>query len=134
MKGKEEVNKEIKEIEEELSMRLINKDKREAQKCEGIPVTGDGGIYMFPVKYVNRVHITSKTVPVTGRGALQDCDTSRIPHCLDSQQTDGGEDVSLTRRPPYNPAGSFVMLISLRGSVGPGTRARLEALGQFHQE
>jgi hypothetical protein len=31
------------------------------------------------------------------------CVTSRLPHFLDSQLTDGVEVVSLTRRPPFTP-------------------------------
>jgi hypothetical protein len=33
----------------------------------------------------------SKAIPVTGRGGLYGCKTSRLPHFLDSQLTDGGE-------------------------------------------
>jgi hypothetical protein len=29
------------------------------------------------------------------------CETSRLPHFLDNRLTDGGEVVSLTRRPPF---------------------------------
>jgi hypothetical protein len=36
-------------------------------------------------------------VPVVGRGGLFGCEMSRLPHFLDSQLTDGGEVVSLTR-------------------------------------
>jgi hypothetical protein len=32
----------------------------------------------------------NKTVPVTSRGGLCGYETSRLPHFLDSQQTDGG--------------------------------------------
>jgi hypothetical protein len=39
----------------------------------------------------------SKAVPVTGRGGPYGCETSRLPHFLDNQLTDGGEVVSLTR-------------------------------------
>jgi hypothetical protein len=42
-------------------------------------------------------------MPVTGRGGAQGCETSRLPHFLDSRLTDGGEVVSLTRRPPFTP-------------------------------
>jgi hypothetical protein len=38
-------------------------------------------------------------INVTGRGGPQGCGTSRISHFLDNQLTDGGEFVSLTRRP-----------------------------------
>jgi hypothetical protein len=32
-----------------------------------------------------------KGIPVTGGGGPQGCDTSRLPHFLDNQLTDGGE-------------------------------------------
>jgi hypothetical protein len=41
--------------------------------------------------------------PVTGREGPEGCETSRLPHFLDSQLTDGGEAVSLTRPPPFTP-------------------------------
>jgi hypothetical protein len=41
-----------------------------------------------------------KAIPVTGRGGPKGCETSRIPHFLDSWLTDGGEVVRLTRRQP----------------------------------
>jgi hypothetical protein len=44
---------------------------------------------------------TSKAFPVTGRGGPQRCEISRLPHFLDNSLTDGGEAVSLTRRPPF---------------------------------
>jgi hypothetical protein len=44
-----------------------------------------------------------KAIPVTGRGGPQVCDTSKLPHFLDNRLIDGGEFVSLTRRPPFNP-------------------------------
>jgi hypothetical protein len=34
---------------------------------------------------------------------LLGCETSRLPHFLDNRLTDGGEVVSLTRRPPFTP-------------------------------
>jgi hypothetical protein len=40
-------------------------------------------------------------VPVTGRGGPWGCETSSLPHFLDNRLTDGGEVVSLTRRPPF---------------------------------
>jgi hypothetical protein len=47
--------------------------------------------------------VKGKVIPVTGRGGTQCCETSRLPHFLDSQLTDGGEVVDLTRRPPFTP-------------------------------
>jgi hypothetical protein len=41
--------------------------------------------------------------PVTGRGGPQGCETSRLPHFLDSRLTDGREVVSLTHRSPFTP-------------------------------
>jgi hypothetical protein len=45
--------------------------------------------------------IKGKAIPVTGHGGLQSCETSRLPHFLDNRLTDGGEVVSLTRRPLF---------------------------------
>jgi hypothetical protein len=40
-----------------------------------------------------------KAIPVTGCGGLRGCEASKFPHLLDTRITDGGEVVSLTRRP-----------------------------------
>jgi hypothetical protein len=45
-----------------------------------------------------------KAIPVTGHGGPKRCGTSRLPRFLDNQPTDGGEVVSLTRRPPFTPS------------------------------
>jgi hypothetical protein len=44
-----------------------------------------------------------KAIPVTGRGGPQECETSRLPHCLDNRLTDGDKVVSFKHRPPFNP-------------------------------
>jgi hypothetical protein len=44
-----------------------------------------------------------KAIPVTGRGGLYGCETSKLPQFLDIRPTDGGEVVSLTRRPLFIP-------------------------------
>jgi hypothetical protein len=49
-----------------------------------------------------------KAIPVTGRGGPKGCETPSLPHFLDSLFIDGGEVVSLTRRPA-------LVLISVRG-------------------
>jgi hypothetical protein len=40
-------------------------------------------------------------IPITGRESPWDCETSTFPHFLHSRLTDGGEVVSLKRRPPF---------------------------------
>jgi hypothetical protein len=40
-----------------------------------------------------------KAIPVTGLGGPYGCETSRLPHFLDNQLSDGGEVVSLTVQP-----------------------------------
>jgi hypothetical protein len=44
-----------------------------------------------------------KAIPVTYPGGPLGCEMSRIPHFLDNRLTDGGEVVSLTRRPLFTP-------------------------------
>jgi hypothetical protein len=44
-----------------------------------------------------------KVIPVTGRESPWGCETSKLPHFLDSRVTDGGKLVSLMRRPPFTP-------------------------------
>jgi hypothetical protein len=61
------------------------------------------------IKWISRVFIGNfilnvkegKAIPVTGRGGPQGCETPRLPYFLDNRLTDGGEVVSLTRRPPF---------------------------------
>jgi hypothetical protein len=43
--------------------------------------------------------VNGEAVPVTGRGGLYGCETSRLPRFLDNLLTNGGEVASLTRRP-----------------------------------
>jgi hypothetical protein len=44
-----------------------------------------------------------KGIPVTDREGPQGCETSRLPHLLYNRLTDGGEVVSLMRRPSFTP-------------------------------
>jgi hypothetical protein len=44
-----------------------------------------------------------KAIPVTGRGGLEGCETSRLPYFLENRLTDGSEVVSLTRRSLFTP-------------------------------
>jgi hypothetical protein len=76
----------------------------------------------------------SKTILVTDYGGLWGCEMLRIPHCLDSQITDGGEVVSLTDRPRFTPkkyyfsASGTYFCQKLSKPQGP---MRLEGLGKF---
>jgi hypothetical protein len=54
-------------------------------------------------------------------------ESHRLPHFLENRLTDGGEVVSLTRRPLFTP-GRFLVLISVRGSADPRAIVRLEVL------
>jgi hypothetical protein len=44
----------------------------------------------------------NKAIPVVGCGSLGN-ETSRLPHCLCNRLTYGGQVVTLTRRPPFDP-------------------------------
>jgi hypothetical protein len=54
---------------------------------------------MFPVRYKHHLRITSKGIPVTGRGGVKCCGMLKITQCSDSRLTDGGEVATLTNRP-----------------------------------
>jgi hypothetical protein len=58
---------------------------------------------------------------VTGRGGPYGCETSRFPHFLDNRLTDGGEFVSLTRRPPFYPQEDswYLFLLEVESTTGP---------------
>jgi hypothetical protein len=49
------------------------------------------------------VGVKGKAIHVTGHGGAEGYETSRLPHFLDNRFTDGGEVVSLTRRPLFTP-------------------------------
>jgi hypothetical protein len=61
-----------------------------------------------------------KAVPVTGRGGSLGCETSRIT-LLDNRLIDGGEVVSLTRRPPFTPQEDswYSFLLEAESTPGP---------------
>jgi hypothetical protein len=79
---------------------LISRNGTSLQDKE-IRNTKRGAVKLLRVKYLI-VYSKRKATPVTGRGRLYGCETSRFPHFLDNQLTDGGEVVSLTRRPPLS--------------------------------
>jgi hypothetical protein len=47
--------------------------------------------------------VKGKAIPVTGHEGPQGCETVRFPHFLGNRLTDGGEDISPMRRPPFTP-------------------------------
>jgi hypothetical protein len=71
-----------------------------------------------------------KDILVTGRGGTQGSESSRLLHFLDNRVTDGGEAVSLRRRPPLTP-GRVRVLISVRRLVDPRAIVRLVGLRQL---
>jgi hypothetical protein len=71
--------------------------------------------------------LEGKAIPVTGRGGPYGSETSRLPHLLDNRRTDGGEVVSLIRRPPLTP-GRFLVFIYVRDCVYPTDIVLLERL------
>jgi hypothetical protein len=56
-----------------------------------------------------------KAIPAPRRGRPQGCETFRLQHFLDNRLTDGGEIVSLTRRPPLPSQEDSWYLFLLRG-------------------
>jgi hypothetical protein len=47
--------------------------------------------------------LKGKAIPVTGREGPWGSEMYRLPHFLENRLSDGDEDVSLTRRPPFTP-------------------------------
>jgi hypothetical protein len=60
-------------------------------------------------------------MPVTDRGGKLGCETSRLPHFLDNRLRDGGEIISLTRRPPFTPQEDpwYSFLLEAEPTLGP---------------
>jgi hypothetical protein len=69
-----------------------------------------------------------KAIPVGDREGPLGYETSRLPHFLGNRLTDGGEAVSLTRRPSFKPPEIFLVLISVRGWDDPMVIVRLEGI------
>jgi hypothetical protein len=62
------------------------------------PTVTDIPHYVYVPQYIK-----GKAIPVKGRGSPKGCETSRLPYFLYNWLTDGGEVVSLTRRPSFTP-------------------------------
>jgi hypothetical protein len=65
----------------------------------------------------------SKAIPVRSHEGPYGCVTLRFPHFLENRLTDGGDVVSLSRRPRFTP---LLVLISVRGRIDPRAIVRLE--------
>jgi hypothetical protein len=70
--------------------------------CIVIHFSDPGDKPIFSPERIN-VKVKVKLSLLTGRGGPYVCEKSRLPHFLDNRLTDGGEVVSLTRRPPLPP-------------------------------
>jgi hypothetical protein len=94
-------------IFKEVKLTLISRNKRKIKMFHTLYV---------PLKTMH-IKVKGKGISVTGRGGPEGCERCRFPHLKDSTLTDGGEGVSLTRRPPFtpHPPGSFLVLISVSG-------------------
>jgi hypothetical protein len=70
---------------------------------------------------IQRETTKGKAIPVTGRGGPWGCETSRFPYFLDNRLTDGGEVVSLSRRPPFTPQEGpwYSFLLEAESNPGP---------------
>jgi hypothetical protein len=67
-----------------------------------------------------RVKGKGKAISVTDREGPQGCETSRLPHFLDNRLTNGGEFVSLTRRPSFTPQEDSWYSFPLEAESTPG--------------
>jgi hypothetical protein len=65
-----------------------------AARKEALPTSREG---------LGSIKLACIAILAIGRGGLQSCEKSRLPHCLDNRLRDGGEVVGLTRRPRFTP-------------------------------
>jgi hypothetical protein len=61
------------------------------------------GLSLTTPHEINIYIYKGKAIPVRGREGPWDCETSRLPHFLDNQLSDGGQVVSLMRQSPFTP-------------------------------
>jgi hypothetical protein len=71
-----------------------------------------------------------KAVPVTGRGGPYGCETSGLPHFLDSRLRDGVR-LSALRAGRSEPPRRFLVLIPVTGWVDTRAMVRLEGVDKF---
>jgi hypothetical protein len=73
----------------------------------------------------------SRDILVTGCGDQLGCETSRIPHFLDTQLIDGGEVVSLMSQPCFTLQEDSWYSFLLKDESIPRTTLGLEGLGKW---
>jgi hypothetical protein len=89
--------------------------------CNSHLLTGKLCKYVSQFKYLVKIKWNkSKAIPVTDCGGPQGCETSRLPHFLDSQLGEGSEVVSLTRWACFTPPWRSLVLILLEGRSAAG--------------
>jgi hypothetical protein len=73
---------------------------------------------MFIQAGLSQLKIKVEAIPVTDRGVLYGCETSKLPHFLENRMTDGGKVVS---RPPFNPQENswYSFLLEAESTPGP---------------
>jgi hypothetical protein len=74
----------------------------------------------FPNIFQSIIHKKMERVKDNG---CDGCETSRSPHCLDNQLTDGSEVIGLTRRPRFTPRKVLIYvrrLSRLQGHIAAG--------------
>jgi hypothetical protein len=56
---------------------------------------------------LNPIKKESRAIPVTSRGGIKGCETSKTPNFLDNRLTDSGEVVNLMLRPRFTPQENY---------------------------
>jgi hypothetical protein len=71
-------------------------------------------MFYFYCVTVSSCKCKGKAIPVTGREGPWGCERLRLAHFLDNPHTDGGEVVSIMRRPPFTRRKILVLISVIR--------------------
>jgi hypothetical protein len=76
---------------------------------------------------IEKYFVMTSSIPVTGRGCPEGCETSRLPHFLDNRLKYGGEVVNLTRRPSFTLQEDswYSFLLEAESISGPSAAGRI---------